>query len=105
MGKRTSEHPTPAQIACAERGAKVKASRILRFNEVKNRVGLGRTSIYAGVAAGTFPPPIPLSERAVGWLEAEIENWIAARVAAARAPEASPIHVRAHQAPQSREGA
>ena len=28
------------------------------------------------MAAGKFPRPIPLGERAVGWLEAEIDSWI-----------------------------
>ena len=28
--------------------------------------------------SGKFPRPIPLGERAVGWLEAEIDSWIEA---------------------------
>jgi prophage regulatory protein len=27
---------------------------------------------------GTFPRPIPLGERAVGWLESEMDSWIEA---------------------------
>jgi len=49
---------------------------ILRFHQVKTRTGLGRTSIYAGVKAGTFPAPVSLGTRAVGWLDSAITEWI-----------------------------
>ncbi len=55
--------------------------KIMRLNEVMARTGLGRSSIYKFIAAGTFPKPIPLGDRAVGWLEEELEKWIADRVA------------------------
>jgi len=29
---------------------------------------------------GTFPKPIKLGARAVGWLESEIEEWLQARI-------------------------
>jgi prophage regulatory protein len=32
------------------------------------------------MASGNFPRPIPLGERAVGWLEAEIDSWIEDRL-------------------------
>ena len=32
------------------------------------------------MAAGTFPKAIPLGQRAVGWLEDEIKEWITNRV-------------------------
>jgi prophage regulatory protein len=54
--------------------------RILRLPEVMQRVGLKHASIYAAIAAGTFPKPIPLGERAVGWLEHEVDQWLKARV-------------------------
>jgi prophage regulatory protein len=54
--------------------------RILRLPEVINRVGLKRASIYAAIARGTFPKQIPLGARAVGWIEGEIEAWLAARI-------------------------
>jgi prophage regulatory protein len=46
------------------------------------RCGLGRSSIYAGVKAGTFPAPVRLSARAVGFLESSIDRWVAQRMAA-----------------------
>jgi prophage regulatory protein len=55
---------------------------ILRLREVQSATGLARSSIYAGMSAGTFPKSIPLSEKAVGWLESEIEQWQESRIAA-----------------------
>ena len=52
----------------------------LRLPVVKARVGLSRSTIYARIAQGTFPKPISLGERAVGWLESDIIFWIEERV-------------------------
>lgn len=54
--------------------------RIIRLNEVINRTGLGKTSLYKFIKAKTFPQPIALGERAVGWVEVEVDRWITARV-------------------------
>jgi prophage regulatory protein len=56
--------------------------KILRLRELQAATGLARSSIYAGMAAGTFPKSVPLSEKAVGWLESEIEQWQEGRIAA-----------------------
>jgi prophage regulatory protein len=57
---------------------------IIRLKQVKARTGRCRSSIYADVKAGNFPAPINIGSRAVGWLENEIDGWIAGRVAASR---------------------
>lgn len=56
------------------------ASVILRLPSVKLRTGLSRSTIYVRVTQGTFPVPISLGARAVGWLEAEIEAWLATQI-------------------------
>ena len=58
--------------------------RFKRLNEVKHQVGLGRSAIYAGIKAGTFPKQYRLSDdgRAVGWLSDDIEAWMDSRVRA-----------------------
>ncbi len=58
---------------------------ILRRKQVESRTGLSRSTIYARIAAGEFPSPINLgSDRAVGWLEAEIDQWVQSRIDASR---------------------
>ncbi len=53
--------------------------RILRFPEVVARVGLRKSAIYAEMARGSFPRPVRLTRRTVGWHEATIARWIAER--------------------------
>jgi len=59
-------------------------SRILRLPEVKANVGLSRSTIYLRIEEGSFPKPISLGARAVGWLESDIEAWITERIDKAR---------------------
>jgi prophage regulatory protein len=55
---------------------------ILRLPQVKQRTGLSRTTIYRSVKAGKFPPPMLLGPRCIGWLESDLNNWIAECIAA-----------------------
>ncbi|MBW1895338.1 MAG: AlpA family transcriptional regulator [Deltaproteobacteria bacterium] len=52
---------------------------ILRRKQVEKRTGLSRSTIYLRMQEGTFPKPINLGARAVGWLEHEINSWLASR--------------------------
>lgn len=53
---------------------------ILRRIQVEKRTGLSRSTIYLQMQSGKFPKPINLGLRSVGWLEHEIEDWLAARM-------------------------
>jgi prophage regulatory protein len=55
-----------------------KKLSILRRKQVEARTGLSRSTIYLRIQEGTFPKPISLGARAVGWLEHEIEAWLVA---------------------------
>lgn len=57
---------------------------ILRRPEVEARTGLSRSTIYLKVAQGSFPKPINLGPRAVGWLAAEVDAWLQQQVTASR---------------------
>ncbi len=57
---------------------------ILRLPAVKTSTGLSRSTIYLRIAQGTFPKPVCLGGRAVGWLEAEIQEWLRQRIEASR---------------------
>ena len=50
--------------------------KILRLKKVKDRTGLSRSTIYLRIQKGTFPRPINLGARAVGWIETEIQHWL-----------------------------
>lgn len=54
---------------------------ILRLPAVKARTGLSRATIYRKIQSDDFPRPHQLSRRAVGWLESDIEAWIATCIA------------------------
>ena len=55
------------------------ADRILRLPAVMERTGLKRSTLYDWMRQGTFPQPIKLGERAVGWPESAVAEWIASR--------------------------
>ncbi len=59
-------------------------SRFLRRPEVEALIGLRRSTIYRLVADGDFPAPVRIGPRAIAWLESDIRQWMAARVAASR---------------------
>jgi prophage regulatory protein len=60
------------------------ANVILRLPAVKSRTGLSRSSIYQHVADGSFPRPVSLGARAVGWVESEVEWWISRKIKESR---------------------
>ena len=55
-----------------------KPTRIVRLKEVINRTGLSRSSIYR-LAEHGFPKAVRIGITAVGWIEADINRWIAER--------------------------
>lgn len=57
-----------------------KEIKILRLPSVISKTGLPRTAIYNGMSDGSFPKSIQLTERTVGWLESEIDEWIQQRI-------------------------
>jgi prophage regulatory protein len=59
---------------------------ILRLPDVRARTGISRTRIYRLEAEKRFPSRIRLGPNSVGWLESEIDEWIAARVRECRLP-------------------
>lgn len=58
----------------------MKSTRLIRLEEVKRRTGFQKSSIYNRIAEGSFPRPVPLGDRAVAWVEDEIQEWIDSRI-------------------------
>lgn len=69
------------------------ALTILRRKQVEARTGLSRSSIYARIRHNpkrpsdydpTFPKPISVGAKAVGWVESEIDDWLTAQIKKSR---------------------
>ncbi|WP_374338971.1 helix-turn-helix transcriptional regulator [Leeia sp.] len=66
---------------------------IIRRKQVEARTGLSRSSIYARLRQNpkrpgdydpTFPKPVSVGAKAVGWIEAEIDAWLTAQIEKSR---------------------
>ncbi len=78
---------------------RIYRDRLLRLADVRFMTGLGKSSIYAAIAEGTFPAAVNVTDYAVAWRESEIDAWIASRtkvVAEPAVPTAPPTQ-RARQ--------
>jgi prophage regulatory protein len=68
----------------------LEALRLLRLPQVLACVGLSESRIRQLEAKGQFPRRIALGDRAIGWREFEVRQWLAARMAgSASAPPRS----------------
>jgi prophage regulatory protein len=65
------------------------ALTILRRKQVEARTGLSRSTIYAKLRRNpkrpadfdpTFPRPISVGAKAVGWIESELDTWLIAQI-------------------------
>lgn len=95
MKNRQQEPTNPEQVAIDSQWYVPKLSvhrvyripqRLLRLPEVIAKTGRSRTAIYDAMAAGSFPSAVPLGpgSHSVGWVEEELENYIANQIAASR---------------------
>ena len=49
---------------------------VLRRKQLEKQLNLSRSSIYKMIADGTFPKPIKLGRRAVGWRAEDVQEWL-----------------------------
>ncbi|ECY8244092.1 AlpA family phage regulatory protein [Salmonella enterica subsp. enterica serovar Tafo] len=61
-----------------------KHPKLIRLPEVIRRTGFGKTWIYKLISSGTFPKQIKIGERAVAFIESEVDEWIYKAIAASR---------------------
>ncbi len=57
-------------------------TNILRRPEVEKRTGYKRSTIYWLIQVGVFPAPVKIGLRASGWIESEVDEYIANRIKA-----------------------
>jgi prophage regulatory protein len=56
---------------------------LLRLQQVLDRTGLARSTLYKLISKQDFPAPIPLTGRAVAWDSQAVDSWIESRITAA----------------------
>lgn len=77
--------PAPSN-ACESAYQSDKAPRILRVKQLVERTNLSRATLYVLMSSDpTFPPKIKLTARSVGFLESDLDEWIASRAPARNA--------------------
>jgi prophage regulatory protein len=81
--------PTLREITVADSLASGRRTpqRLLRLRDVCRTTGLCRSMIYKMQAENRFPRRVRIGVRAVGWLEDEVAQWLADRVASSRIPQ------------------
>ena len=57
---------------------------LIRRREVERLTALSRSRIYDLMKQGNFPKPVRLGSMSVAWLEIEIREWVASRIADSR---------------------
>jgi len=54
---------------------------IIRLPEVERRTGHPKGTIYALMSEGRFPRTVKIGNRAVGWIEDEIDRYVESKIA------------------------
>lgn len=68
-----------------EQSCSAITQRIIRLPDIEQMIGLKRSSIYNKINPKsahydlTFPKPIKLGARSIGWVESSIQEWIKLR--------------------------
>jgi len=60
-------------------------AQFYRLPQLKAKLKVSGSSIWAWVKAGKFPKPIKLSENCTAWNAADVERWAADRIVASQA--------------------
>lgn len=79
-----------ASLALVQNAPDSPAHRLILRREVERRTGLPTSTLYEMLRKGAFPAPVRLTPRLIAFVESEIDEWIAARIASRRKGEASP---------------
>ncbi|WP_218770796.1 AlpA family transcriptional regulator, partial [Vibrio parahaemolyticus] len=50
--------------------------RFLKLKEVIEKTALSRSAIYRKMSEDDFPKSVNLGDRAVAWVESEVDDWM-----------------------------
>ncbi len=59
---------------------KVQSMVIMRLPAVCEVTGMPRSTLYLYIKKNEFPKPVKLGVRSVGWVKAEVDEWLAKRM-------------------------
>ncbi|EHH1172667.1 AlpA family transcriptional regulator [Vibrio parahaemolyticus] len=51
--------------------------RFIKLKEVMKKTALSRSAIYRKMSEDAFPKSVNLGDRAVAWVESEVDDWMA----------------------------
>jgi prophage regulatory protein len=57
---------------------------LIRIPEVQRRTGYSKPWIYRLIQQKRFPAPVKIGTRAIAFVESEIDEWVAKRIAESR---------------------
>jgi predicted DNA-binding transcriptional regulator AlpA len=76
------QHSGHEQEPVTVRSPMERPERLIGFQEVHDRVGLSRSSIWRLERAGHFPPSVRISPGRRAWREADVDRWISLKLGA-----------------------
>jgi len=59
-------------------------TRIISLREVLSRTSMSRSAVYALQKQVEFPKSVSITERRVGFVESEIDDWLKAKIESSR---------------------
>jgi len=57
---------------------------LIRLKKVEDKTGLKKSMVYDLMSKDQFPTPIKIGDRAVAWIEREIDQWIQNKIPESR---------------------
>lgn len=57
---------------------------LIRLPEVQRRTGYGKAWIYKLINAGKFPQSVKIGTRSIAFIESEVDQWVASKIAESR---------------------
>lgn len=64
-----------------------QTAQFYRLPQLKARLNVSGSSIWAWVKKGTFPAPVKLSQNTTAWNAADVEAWAQSRITASQKGE------------------
>ncbi|MFQ2905997.1 helix-turn-helix transcriptional regulator [Aeromonas allosaccharophila] len=65
-----------------------QSARFIRMQDVKKMIGVSRSTVYDWINPksprfdNSFPKPVRLGINSIAWVDSELEDWLAKRIAA-----------------------